>query len=174
LARAHAALIDGVVRYNRKHHMIRSRLYKGLCDGSLSMRSIYDDEREKLVGPRCCEYCGRTDALSIDHLFPRKLKGADGPQNLVVACKGCNSSKGDRDMLAWLASSGRFPSILLLRRYLKNAAAHLEAERMLDTAIEDIDISALPFALNLLPVDFPPLETLKLRVSPIAFAAAPR
>lgn len=167
LARAHAALTDGVVRYATKHHMIRSRLFKGLCEGSLSMRSIYDDEREKLVGLRCCEYCAKTTALTIDHLFSRKRGGTDSPQNLVVACAPCNSSKGDRDMLAWLSSSGRFPTVLLLRRYLKNAAAYLDERELLDVAMAEIEHLQLPFALDLLPFDFPPLESLKLRMAPL-------
>src|SRR6185369_16267697 len=46
-----------------------------------------------------CQYCGvrgtPTD-LSIDHILPRSRGGRTAPENLCVACKPCNSRKGDR------------------------------------------------------------------------------
>jgi 5-methylcytosine-specific restriction endonuclease McrA len=46
-----------------------------------------------------CQYCGvrgtPTD-LSIDHILPRSRGGRTVPENLCVACKPCNSRKGDR------------------------------------------------------------------------------
>lgn len=43
-----------------------------------------------------CQYCGEKapDAvLHVDHVKPKTLGGADGPDNLVTACKDCNSGK---------------------------------------------------------------------------------
>jgi hypothetical protein len=46
---------------------------------------------------RQCRYCGSTTAtLTIDHIVPRIQGGADGLDNLVVACRACNSRKGGR------------------------------------------------------------------------------
>lgn len=42
-----------------------------------------------------CRYCG-APADSVDHIIPRSRKGADDPDNLVAACRTCNSSKGAR------------------------------------------------------------------------------
>lgn len=43
-----------------------------------------------------CRYCGASapDAtLTVDHVIPRALGGADDPTNLVTACRDCNSGK---------------------------------------------------------------------------------
>jgi hypothetical protein len=41
-----------------------------------------------------CVYCGATDDLTIDHVTPRIIGGTNDPENLVTACRPCNSSKG--------------------------------------------------------------------------------
>ena len=166
LARAHAALKDGAVTYRPVHHMIRARLFKGLSTGTMSIRSMFDDEREKLLGPRCCEHCGSTEALSVDHLFARSRSGSDDPQNLVLACRSCNSSKGAKDLLVWCATTNRFPSILLLRRYLKIVVSELEQKNMMDKSILDACLSDLPFDLQQLPFTYPPLQELQIAVAP--------
>lgn len=45
---------------------------------------------------RACRYCGSEEALSIDHVVPRCQGGLDNSDNLVVACRSCNSRKGGR------------------------------------------------------------------------------
>lgn len=43
-----------------------------------------------------CRYCGRTPPevrLTIDHVIPEALGGADIPANLVTACADCNGGK---------------------------------------------------------------------------------
>ncbi len=47
----------------------------------------------------CCQYCGRQMAaheLTLDHITPRSKRGRSTPENLVAACKRCNTRKGDR------------------------------------------------------------------------------
>ncbi len=126
LARAHAAVESGLHSYTRTHHMIRARLFKGLSTGTMSMRSLYDDEKVKLNAPKACCYCGATVALTIDHLIPKIKGGPDYADNLVWACKACNSSKSDTDLLEWCKSKCTFPSLLLLRRYIKLIAKYCE------------------------------------------------
>lgn len=166
LARAHAALKDGAMSYRPVHHMIRARLFKGLTTGTMSIRSMFDDEREKLLGPRCCEHCGSTENLSVDHLFARSRSGSDDPQNLVLACKNCNSSKGAKDLLVWSAAANRFPSILILRRYLKIVVSELEKNSLMDKSILDNSLSDLPFDIKNLPFTYPPLQELQIAVAP--------
>lgn len=43
-----------------------------------------------------CRYCGSTDSLSLDHIIPVSQGGTDEPDNLVTACRSCNSAKGGR------------------------------------------------------------------------------
>lgn len=51
-----------------------------------------------------CVYCGRQCALApgeprdatVDHVVPRSRGGRTVPANLVLACRACNTDKGDR------------------------------------------------------------------------------
>lgn len=66
-----------------------------------------------------CEYCpaegsiwwpllysGRPGAwvhfgLHLDHVVAESLGGTSDPDNIVLACKSCNSSKRDKDVHEW-------------------------------------------------------------------------
>lgn len=41
-----------------------------------------------------CQYCGRRDHLTIDHVWPQSKGGPWSWDNLVTACEACNSKKG--------------------------------------------------------------------------------
>lgn len=43
-----------------------------------------------------CQYCGKRDRLTIDHVVPKSRGGRDTWENLVSACVPCNNKKGDR------------------------------------------------------------------------------
>jgi 5-methylcytosine-specific restriction endonuclease McrA len=166
LARADAALQDKVTTYQRTHHIIRTKLFHGLKNGTMAMRSLYDDERIKMTMPQACYYCGSTNGLSVDHLIPRISGGADDADNLIWACRSCNSSKQGRDMLEWMKTKNAFPAILLLRRYLKLVARYCDENGLLSTPLPDAFQLDLPFDLSLIPHSFPPLSELALWVYP--------
>lgn len=53
-----------------------------------------------------CVYCSRTKEesgtyLQLDHLLPRSAGGQDTAENLVVACRRCNSARQDMSLQAW-------------------------------------------------------------------------
>ena len=164
LARAHAAVEAGFESYGRTHHMIRSRLFKGLTTDSMKMRTLYDDEKVKFTYPQACCYCGTTEKLSIDHLTPRIKRALEVSPNFVWAFKSCNSSKGGRDLLEWHKLKNSFPSILLLRRYIKLVARYCVEHEILETTLAVAVQQELPFKLELLPYEFPVLSTLTLWV----------
>ena len=59
----------------------------------LSRESVFDRDGH------VCQYCGRRFAepdLSIDHVIPRERGGRNTWENLVTACKACNSRKANR------------------------------------------------------------------------------
>ena len=71
-------------------------------------RAAYAETREWLLhahGP-VCAYCGRTFpalTLTLDHVTPRRGQSAyDRRDNLVLACKTCNTAKADKSFLAWV------------------------------------------------------------------------
>ena len=167
LGRAHSALERGALKYTMVDHMIRAKLQRRLIDGTMKMRSLYDDERIKMTTTQACYYCADTHYLCADHLIPKMRGGPDASDNLILACRRCNSSKGGRDMLEWMQAKRRFPPILLLRRYIKIVARYCEEHGRLDSALDCIDDEpTMPFDVRMLPIKFPPLEELTLWAYP--------
>jgi len=99
LAMAHSAVDRNQEKYATINYMIRAKLYKGLCDGTMNVSTLFDDEKVKLISGYKCSYCGSSNNLSLDHIFPQKLGGKDTGDNLIYACKSCNSSKGKKDLM---------------------------------------------------------------------------
>ncbi len=155
LGMAQAAIDAGVAKYGTLQYMIRSRMYFGLRKGTLQMGSMFRDEKLKLEQPRACCYCGSTEKLSLDHLVPRHLEGGDGADNLVWACRKCNSSKGGEDLLAWCAKREKRPPLLVYRRYLKLAIAQGVKAGVMDVPVGELAGLGLPFRLDLLVTWFP-------------------
>ena len=64
----------------------------------------------KLSLPNNCWYCGKEDPSTIEHVTPKSKGGSDNLDNLVLACKKCNSSKKDKSVeefrfhTAWLST----------------------------------------------------------------------
>lgn len=55
-----------------------------------------------------CRYCHATDTpLTIDHVTPTALGGTDEPNNLVAACRDCNSGKASTSPNAELVEDVR-------------------------------------------------------------------
>jgi len=49
-----------------------------------------------------CIYCGGKNDLTLDHIVPLIKGGVHCEDNLVVACRSCNSSKQDQSLEDWL------------------------------------------------------------------------
>ena len=172
LACAHSAVESGATKYSRLNYMIRARLNKGLISGRMNMRSTFDDEKIKYQYPQSCCYCGSKVKLHMDHLIPQIKGGGDNADNLVWACRSCNSSKRERDVLRWLESKGWRPSILLLRRYIKLVARYCEENCLLDMPLIELEQQELPFDIMALPYKIDDLENLTLWVEPKSAANA--
>jgi hypothetical protein len=82
-----------------------------------------------------CWYCGAwLDEMCIDHVVSRKHGGADDPENLVPACRACNSTKGSR-------------SAEFLREFLAHRAAgapRFTAEQCAWLAAHGLSLPVLP------------------------------
>lgn len=64
----------------------------GLTSNGYTKHSVTVIERDG----NCCVYCGSGDNLCIDHVLPVIQGGNDDIDNLVCACKECNSGKSGR------------------------------------------------------------------------------
>ncbi|MFZ1416670.1 MAG: HNH endonuclease [Defluviicoccus sp.] len=163
LAMAHAAVMSKSEKYNRSHFIIRSRLYAGLKNGTMQIGPIADDERLKMILPQSCCYCASKEHLAADHLIPRKRGGPNAGENLVWACRTCNSSKGATDALEWLAKRDQFPPLLLLRRYLKIAIELSLKAHLMHKGISGAP--DVPFSISAIPTKYPRPIDLVLWVS---------
>jgi len=74
--------VPAVIKINRYIHIP----YRGVV---LTRQNIF-----KRDGFRC-QYCGTHRELTLDHVVPRSRTGKSTWNNLVTACKHCNSRKGD-------------------------------------------------------------------------------
>jgi hypothetical protein len=166
LAMAHSAINAKAEKYGRVQFMIRARLYAGLNKQTMNIGPLADDERLKMVLPQACCYCGSREHLSVDHLIPTKRGGANAGDNLVWACRSCNSSKCARDVLEWLAERDQFPPVLLLRRYLKLAIEMGRERGLMNTPVAAAP--ELPFSLSAIPRAYPLPSQLRLWVVEIA------
>ena len=106
LAMAHTAVDKQQSIYGRFNFMIRAKLYKGLMTGSMNIRTLFDDEKVKLTIGSKCNYCSSAENLTLDHILAQKLGGKDEGDNLIYACKSCNSSKGKKDLMDWMNFRG--------------------------------------------------------------------
>lgn len=154
LAMAHAAVDDGASRYGSKHYAIRARLFKGLQNGTMNIRSLFQDEKEKMANSSCC-YCGAVEKLSVDHLLSRNKGGKDSGDNLILACRTCNSSKGKRDLLDWYFSKDSFPPLAVLRRYLKNLHRFCRENDLLELMLSNQVILNSAYSIIQLPTKYP-------------------
>jgi len=69
---------------------------QALKRGSISTVTAEQIQAIKSVYESRCAYCGvLSQALAMDHIIPLSHGGEDIIGNLVPACQGCNSSKGD-------------------------------------------------------------------------------
>lgn len=92
-----------------------------LRTGEINMSSITRELKKQIISiEKSCEYCGRMDELSWDHLIPRSKGGPDNAENLVLCCRSCNSSKGNRGLYAWFGVKNKdsLPRIVA-GKYLK-------------------------------------------------------
>lgn len=50
-----------------------------------------------------CVYCGERENLTIDHVSSAERHGAkNASENLLTACRGCNSAKQGQPLARWL------------------------------------------------------------------------
>mgnify|MGYP005848928359 CR=1 FL=1 len=104
----YAKLIARAAGFENNYGFIVSR-YKKLLSGEMTWSSSVRDYEKELEKGRICVYCGATTGLSIDHIIPVSRAGVDprivkllnSPDNCVLACRKCNSSKGDQDVFEW-------------------------------------------------------------------------
>jgi len=96
----YSKLIARSAGYSKNYGFIMDR-FKKLRSGEVNWSgSLREYIREREVTGQCI-YCGGTGDLSVDHLIPRSRGGIDSGDNAVLACRPCNSSRGDKGIYEW-------------------------------------------------------------------------
>ena len=160
------AVRRGKTEYEKSDYISQAQFRKEFLAGKTEIPSFYEDERARIGNNNNCLYCGGTTHLSVDHLIPRLKSGTDSADNLIPACRTCNSSKGAKDMVLWRTSKQQFPALLVLRRYLKLAARWCETHDVMITPWIRADNQILPFDKRALLVKWPQPRELRLWPKP--------
>ncbi len=111
-----------------------------LRSGAINMSdTIREWEREQDL-PKECVFCGSHENLSTDHLIPVHRGGDDRADNLVIACKSCNSSRGDKGIFEWLGLKKKDNlHRLVAGKYLKEMLRIHEAGGTADVTKKEIE-----------------------------------
>ena len=114
--------------------------FKKLKSCEISMSGPLREYRRESENQRACIYCGVVDGISIDHLIPKSQGGPDIPENAVLACKSCNSSKGPKGLYEWYGKdrSNDIPRIAE-GKYLKLLFKLHEENQTMDVGRQDMD-----------------------------------
>ena len=87
-----------------------------------------------------CAYCGAEDELSVTRIVPKKMCKFAEAHNVIRACKKCNESKSDKDLLEWWPSEAKDSLPLnMMARYLKILYICYECNGALDESAFDKD-----------------------------------
>lgn len=125
--------------------------YKKLKNGSIKMSDILrEDLMQMECGKECCIYCGSKENLSYDHLIPKSKGGPNIISNMVLACRSCNSSKGNKDIFEWYADNRDKIPRLVLGKYLKLIFDFHEKAKTLDK--EDVRMDGTPDVMDLVAI----------------------
>jgi hypothetical protein len=134
----YAKLISRSAYGNLERAFITDR-YQKLKNGSIRISdTIREWEREQTL-PKECVYCGSNEELSTDHLIPKNRGGDDSADNLVLSCKKCNSSKGDKGVFEWLGLKEKDNlHRLVAGKYLKQLLKIHQEKGTLNISIDDL------------------------------------
>jgi len=130
----YAKLIARAAHRPDNYGFIMSR-FKKLQSGESHWSAIENDNIKQMSRTPKCEYCGSTEPpFTKDHIIPLVRGGIDIQNNLVLACKSCNSSKGERDVFDWYYNARHEKEIpkMVWSKYLKLVYEFHQLNRTLD------------------------------------------
>ncbi len=134
----------GIGKHNYSFVMNR---FRQLQQGDLYWNLIREYVTEKRDE---CIFCGARGQLTMDHLFPRALRGPEDEKNIVWVCTNCNASKGAKRLYQWWASKGGLKSAkydvprVAEGKYLKLLYETLDAKGLLDLDVNKLRADICP------------------------------
>jgi hypothetical protein len=134
----YAKLISGSALKDRKNYGFIMKKFKELQTGKIVWSDILREDLK--MDQTRCEYCDSTEALSNDHIVAKRNCHFREIHNIVKACKKCNSSKGNKDLIEWWGRERIYelPRIVY-GKYLKMIYVCHECRGTLDNADLNMD-----------------------------------
>jgi len=115
----YAHLIAKGAGFEANYAFIMNR-YQKLKKGEIQWSDVSREDRILVErGKNACVYCDSSEELCWDHLIPVSRGGPNIISNQVVACRKCNSSKGNKDIFEWYADRREEIPGLVKGKYLK-------------------------------------------------------
>jgi len=141
----YAKIISESAGAGKKNYAFVMDRFKKLQSGevvwSTSIRE-YLKEKEK---PDTCIYCGKAGKLTLEHILPRSRNGPDSPDNAIMVCPSCNSSKGNKRLYEWMGLENRYEvSRIAEGKYLKLLYALHEKRGTLDLPASNLAARLCP------------------------------
>ena len=106
-AKNHREIKNAYQRKWRKANPLKRANHENTYRGSKRHPdAISSAELERLRiehGDRCC-YCGNVRKLTVEHIVPLSKGGTHTGDNILFACRPCNSSKFNKDLIIWMAT----------------------------------------------------------------------
>jgi 5-methylcytosine-specific restriction endonuclease McrA len=95
------------IERHRLNNRKTSRAYVARKYGAVGDHTTDDIKRQHKAQKGKCYYCGIKVGKNyhVEHVIPLSRGGSDGPENIVIACQGCNCSKGDKLPSEWDGSN---------------------------------------------------------------------
>ena len=133
----YAKIISASAKIGKSNYGMIMSTYRKLCMGEIVWSSSVREYLRERENNNICIYCRNQDKLTIEHILPRSRGGEDITDNIVMVCKHCNSSKGDKGLYEWLTLSEKDNHHRIAEgKYLKYLYSLHEKNNTLDKDIE--------------------------------------
>jgi hypothetical protein len=134
----YAKLISRSAFNKLEWRFITSTFFK-LRNGEIKISDTIREWEAEQSLPKSCVFCGSEENLTTDHLIPKNRGGDNSADNLVLSCKSCNSSRGDKGVFEWLGLKKKDNlHRLVAGKYLKQLLRIHEEQGTLDISREEL------------------------------------
>ncbi len=129
----YAKIISESAGFGKNNYRFIMDRFKKLKSGEIRWSSSIREWVHEMEDPDRCIYCGAAGSLTVEHMIPRSRGGPDHPDNAVMVCADCNSSKGDKRLYEYfgLKNRNKVPRIAE-GKYLKLLYDELDRRELLD------------------------------------------
>ncbi len=97
----YAKIIAESAQFGKRNYGFIMSKFKELQSGKIHWSTSIREYLNEHENPTQCIYCTNTLKLTIEHILPRSRGGEDIPDNAVMVCQACNSSKGNKRLYEW-------------------------------------------------------------------------